>query len=165
MDRDTKLRYFGEGESVSIGYVSDPYELLRAIDETMPKDATLYVEGTSIVREIKDFLVSRQTESPREIESGTTWPKPKTFHLPLEGTNLAELRALADHQAGPEVCDTLVVYRDDEVLLWAHDAGYGYVDVAPSVPAETTERLRVALGAALTKRKPAGLLGRLFSRA
>jgi hypothetical protein len=163
MAGDGELR-FAEGEYSSIGYVSDLYELLRAIDEVMPKDATLYVEGASIVREIKDFLGSHRAGSPREIARNTIWPKPKTFHLPLEATNLSELRALAEHHAEPEVCDHLVVYCDDKVLLWAHDAGYGYVDVGSSVRAETVERLRIALGAALTKRKPRGFLGRLFSR-
>jgi hypothetical protein len=32
-------------EAIVIGYVSDFYALLRAIDETMPPDAVLYLEG------------------------------------------------------------------------------------------------------------------------
>ena len=154
-----------EADSVSIGYVSDPYALLRAIDEAMPKDAILYVEGNSIVREIKDFLTSRQAGTPREIERGTTWPKPKTFHMLLEGTNLAELRALAEHHAAPEICDHLVVYRGDQVLLAAYDAGDNVVDVTKSLSQETVECLCEALGLALPGNgsilavdKPAGAL-------
>jgi hypothetical protein len=158
------LRSFGDGESVRIGYVSDLYELLRAIDETMPKEATLYIEGKSIVREIKELLTFHQAISPHEIESGTTRSKPLAFHMPLAEANLAELRQLAEHHAEPEVCDTIVVYQAHEVLLWAHDAGYGYVEVARSLPEETAERFRATLGTALTERKPPGLLGRLFSR-
>lgn len=160
---ETRLRFFAEGESVLIGYVSSLNELLRAIDETMPKDAILYVEGTTIVREIKGFLISRQAEDLREIDSGGGWPKPNAYHMPLAGTNLAELRGLAEHQAAPEVCDTLVVYCGDGVLLWAHDAGYGYVELTRSLPEETTERFRAALGEALAERKPSPLR-RMFSR-
>ena len=163
MTREMELQ-LSEADSVSIGYVSDPYALLRAIDEAMPKDAILYVEGNSIVREIKDFLTSRQAGTPREIERGTTWPKPKTFHMLLEGTNLAELRALAEHHAAPEICDHLVVYRGDQVLLAAYDAGDNVVDVTKSLSQETVECLCEALGTALTERKPHGFLGRFFLR-
>jgi hypothetical protein len=159
-----ELRSFRDDESVTIGYVSDLYELLRAIDETMPKEATLYVEGRSIVREIKEFLNSHQAILPYEIECGTTRSKPLAFHMPLAGANLADLRQLAGHHAEPEVCDTIVVYREDEIFLWAHDAGYGYVEVARSLPVKTIERFRFALGSALTDREPPGWLGRLFSR-
>jgi hypothetical protein len=157
------LHSFNDDESIRIGYVSSLRELLRAIDETMPKDAVFYVEGTSIVREIRDYLISHQTRSPHEIESGSKWPKPKAFHMSLEGKNLTGLRELARHHAEPEVCDTIVVYQAHEVLLWAHDAGYGYVEVARSLPEELVERFRATLGEALTIGKPS-LLSRLFSR-
>lgn len=140
-------------EDVVVGYVSDLYELLRAIDEAMPTNSILYVEGTSIVQEVKDFLSAHQAAEWREVEPNTIWPRPRTFHLPLEGTNLAELRQIADRYAGPEVCDHLVVYRGDEVLLWAHDAGNGYVSVSRSLPDEITTRFQDVLGAALRRSK------------
>jgi hypothetical protein len=65
--------------------------------------------------------------------------------LPLAGTNLADLRLLAEVHAEPEVADHLVVYRDDAVLLWAHDAGDGYVALSRSLPKETLHRFRAAL--------------------
>jgi hypothetical protein len=140
---------FLDDESVTIGYVTDLYALLRALDETMPQDSILYVEGTSIVPEIRNFLSSRQSPVSREIAPGTLWPKPETFHLPLVGTNLAELRALAQRHAEPEVTDHLAVYRGDDLLLLAYDAGDGEVEVARALPAQTVERLRLALGEAL----------------
>lgn len=140
-------------EDVVVGYVSDLYELLRAIDEAMPANSILYVEGTSIVPEVEDFLGAHQAAEWCEIEPNTIWPTPRTVHLPLEGTNLAELRQIADRYAGPEVCDHLVVYRGDEVLVWAHDAGNGYVSVSPSLPDEISKRFQEVLGAALSRRK------------
>jgi hypothetical protein len=138
-----------DDDALVVGYVEDFYALLRAIDEVMPRDAVLYLEGTSIVGEVAAFLDTRQLVDQPAIEANTLWPKPRFFHLPLTGTNLAELRALAEHHAEPEVADHLVVYRDIDVLLWAHDAGAGYVTVSRFLPEETVERFRSSLGGAL----------------
>jgi hypothetical protein len=146
------LRPPGE-DAVFVGYVTDLYELLRAIDEVLPKDAVLSIEGTSIVPAIAEFLEARQVADPAEIEPGTLSPKPRFFHLPLEGTNLAELRALADNQAEPEVADNLVVYRGNDVLLWAHDAGYGDVELSRSLSPDVVSRFTAALGGSLRERR------------
>jgi len=62
---------------------------------------------------------------------------------------LAEFRNLAENHAEPEVADHLVVYRGEEVLLWALDAGYGYVRVARDLSESIVEALRDALGDAI----------------
>jgi hypothetical protein len=136
---------FSDAGSVSIGYASDLYELLHAIDETMPKTAILYLEGTSIAPDVRTFLESRRAEHPREVARGTVYPATSTFHLPLNDQNLTELRALADLHAEPEICDHLAVYRDGELLLTAYDAGDGEVDVAKSLPDAVIQELRHAL--------------------
>ncbi|HEX9198148.1 MAG TPA: hypothetical protein VF865_01205, partial [Acidobacteriaceae bacterium] len=79
----------------------------------------------------------------------TLWPKPKVFHIPLTGDNLADFRNLAENHAEPEVADHLVVYRGNDVLLWAHDAGYGYVYVARDLSKSIVEAVRDALGDAI----------------
>jgi hypothetical protein len=134
--------HFGESESVVICNVSDLYRLLKAVDETMPKDATLYIEGTSIAPEVKRFLELRGTSAGHEISRGTIYPGAETFHLPLEGQNLAELRSLAEHCAEPEIGDHLAVYRNDELLLTAYDAGDGEVNVARSLSDDAIGQLR-----------------------
>ena len=141
-----------DDDALVVGYVKDFYALLRAIDEVMPEGAVLCLEGTSIVDEVAAFLDTRQPVDPPAVEANTLWPKPRLFHLPLSGTNLAELRALAEHHAEPEVADHLVVYRDRDVLLWAHDAGAGYVTASRFLPEETVERFRSSLGGALRLR-------------
>ena len=73
----------------------------------------------------------------------------RIIHFSLAARGLAELRELAEHHAEPEVADHLVVYRGSRVLLWAHDAGSGYVEVSDSLPEETIQRFREALGPAL----------------
>jgi hypothetical protein len=99
---DEPLR-LGEAESVIVGHVSDFYALLYAIDETMPKDSVLCLEGTAIASDVVAFLEQRPAPAPARIDPNTLWPKPKFFHLSLSGTHLTDLRALADHHAEPEV--------------------------------------------------------------
>ena len=132
-----------------LGRVGDFYALLRAIDEAIPRDATLYLEGTSIASDVKAFLRSPPAPDPRTVEPGTLYPKPEAYHLPLADANLSELRAIAERFAEPDVADHLVVYRSQEVLLWAHDAGSGYVFVAASLPTASIESLQAILGDAL----------------
>ena len=138
-----------DDDAVVVGYVKDFYDLLRVIDEVMPKDAVLFLEGTSIVPDVAAFLDARQPADRPAIEPNTRWPKPRSFHLPLAGANLRELRALAEGHAEPEVADHLVVYRAFEVLLWAHDAGAGYVSLSRALPDETIEQFWNSLGGAL----------------
>jgi hypothetical protein len=140
-----------EAEARVVGYVTDLYELLRAIDDVMPKDAVLYVEGTSIAAEVVEFLDARQAADPQLVEPNTLWPRPRVFHLPLSGTNLGDLRALAEAHAEPEVASHLVVYRGPQVLLWAHDAGAGYVQLSHSLPEEMIEAFQNSLGNAVRR--------------
>jgi hypothetical protein len=139
-------------DTVVVGYVTDLYELLRSIDEVIPKDAVLSIEGTSVVPAIGKFLETRAVANPPEIKPGTLSPKPHFFHLPLEGTNLAELRALADNHAEPEIADHLVVYRGNDVLLSAYDAGDGEVCLSRSLPPDIIERFSAALDGFLRDR-------------
>ncbi len=145
---DEPLR-LSEAETVVVGYVADFYVLLRAVDEVMPNDSTLCLEGTRVAPDVVAFLERRQATVQSEIAPNTLWPKPQFFHLSLAGPDLTQLRALAEHHAEPEIADHLVVYREGRVLLWAHDAGYGYVAVSRSLPRRTIERFRQALGSAL----------------
>lgn len=148
---DSATLILKDADALEIGYVTDLYKLLRAIDEAMPKDAVLYLEGSAIAPDVASFLESRPAQDRREIKANTLWPKPKVFHMPLTGDNLAEVRKLAEKHAEPEVADHVVVYRGEEVLLWAHDAGYGYVRVARDVSESIVQALRDALGDAIRK--------------
>ncbi len=54
-----------------VGYVSDFYALLRAVDEAMPKDSTLCLEGTSVAPEVVAFLERRQAPVRSAIAANT----------------------------------------------------------------------------------------------
>jgi hypothetical protein len=135
-------------DALELGFALDFHILLRAIDEAMPKDAILYLEGNATARAVAEFLQAHDAPDRREVRANSSG-KVVAFHLPLVNGNLAQLRLLAEDCASPEVALHLAVYRGDEVLLWAHDAGDGALDVARSLPDETIERLRTALGPTL----------------
>jgi hypothetical protein len=142
---DQPLSGLSEENAIDLGRVSDLSALLRAIDEAMPDDAVLYVEGTTFAPAVADLLGDREVTEKPLVERGTIWPKPRVFHLPLTGTNLAELRSLAEEHAAPEVAGHLVVYRGSEVLLEAYDAGGNHVLLSRTLPPETVKAFRAAL--------------------
>jgi hypothetical protein len=133
---------------ISLGPIRDLYALLATIDDVMPAESVLYLEGTSIVPEIRAFLQSHGAEKTQSVARGTLWPRPRSYHLPLSGSNLSQLRQLAARHAEPEICDHLVVYQADQVLLSAYDAGSSHVYVSRDLLPETVEALRRRLGVA-----------------
>ena len=147
MDVTYRLRY-DHHDMINIGYVGDFYALLRAV-EVLPNDAVLCLEGTATAADVVAFVEARQRRDPPSVEPNTVWPTPHQFHLPLDGTNLQELCSLAERHSEPEVADHLVVYRDDWVLLWAHDAGADRVRLSRRIPEETLDQFKGSLGAAL----------------
>jgi hypothetical protein len=136
-------------DAIDLGYAADFHILLRAIDETMPEDAILYLEGdaTATAPAVAEFLRAQEAADRREVVDNASSRTPIAFHLPL--ADLGQLRLLAESYASPEVAFHLAVYRGDEVILWAHDAGYGSLLLAESLPPDTVERMRSALGATL----------------
>jgi hypothetical protein len=135
-------------DAIDLGYGIDFHILLRAIDEAMPKDAVLALEGDATAPAVAAFLREHEAADPRELVANASG-KVVVHHLPLADDNLGRLRVLAEDCASPEVAFHLAIYRGEEVLLWAHDAGDGSLLVAKSLPSETVERFRSALGPTL----------------
>jgi hypothetical protein len=145
-------------DAIDAGYVIDFHILLRAIEQAMPGDAVLFLEGTSTAPAVAAFLREHEIADPPAMAANERGFSER-FHLPLE--QLAPLRLLAEDHPSPEIASHLAVYRDRDVLLWAHDAGYGLVQVSRSLPDETIERFRTALGTAIRPPKRYGFF-RLF---
>ncbi len=149
--------------AIDIGYATDFHILLRAIDEVMPTDAVLALDGHATAPEISAWLHARE---PADVPAmaPNSHGKTEVFHLPLADGNLRELRLLAEDFPSPEIAFHLAVYRDRDVLLWAHDAGDGTVLLAQTLPDETIERFREALGDSLRQPKRYGFLGLFRAR-
>jgi hypothetical protein len=135
-------------DRLKLGHVYDPTlsRLFAAIDEVAPETAVLYLEGTRIPTEIREFLEQRSVSTGAVPTAGTIFPRPAKFHMPLRKENLRQLRALAQGYGLLEACDHVVVYEGDRVLLDAYDAGDGEVHVNRQLlPPERIARLREIL--------------------
>jgi hypothetical protein len=67
------------------------------------------------------------------------------LQLPIEGNNLAELRALLNRHADPEIAIELDVRDSDGYLVQAPDVGDNEIWVSSRLPKESVEALRAAL--------------------
>jgi hypothetical protein len=119
-----------ERERISLGH--DAYwqvagevelsSLLRALPKLMPESAILYLEGGSPPRKVKSFLDEHCVPEVTHLETGTIWPRPRTYHLPATSGNLTDLAKLCEKCVAFEVAIHFHVYEDKKVLLEWYDA-------------------------------------------
>lgn len=89
----------------------------------LPSATTLFVEGTSIARDVENFLRSVAEPGDYLPMRQTLWPRPKQYRIPCDGRILAALAELAERHAAPELVDHLFVYDGSpKVLLEFPDA-------------------------------------------
>ena len=128
----------------------------RHLPEALPAATTLFVEGTSLTRDVDDFLCSVAEPGDYFPERQTLWPRPKQYRLRCDGPTLAALADLAERHAEPELLDHLCVYDGSKVLLEFHDAFMR--DSTALISAETDEhRIRgfaAVLGLELNRVEP-----------
>ncbi len=101
---------------------ADAAAFVRQLPELLPEGAVLYLEGTSMASEVRDFLDDRRSPTELKIARGTILPRPEVYHLPMTDANVAGLAELFETHASPEVCDHFHAYVGDTVLLQWHDA-------------------------------------------
>jgi hypothetical protein len=123
----------------------------------------LCLDGATTAPAVAAFLREREPAVTPAM-APNSHAKSAIFHLPLADGNLAALRLLAEDHPALEIASHLAVYRGREVLLWAHDAGDGSVLLARTLPEETIERFRAALGTSLRLPKRYGFFGLFRAR-
>ena len=138
---------FGPETHVELPAPRDLTALIRALRDPALRPALLFVEGTSMDHEVEAFLAARAVEPLAEDLSGTKWPKSRQLHVPLDDQVVETLAGLAERLAPPEVCDHLVVYREDVLLLAAYDAGRDPVWLARTVASDARVRITRCLDA------------------
>jgi hypothetical protein len=94
---------------------------IREMSILFPDDSVIYIEGTSIDPAIKKYLQAHNAEKITRVEVGTLWPRPTVFHISLSEEHLQKLAEFTDNYALPEICDHLIVYKGEEVLLEGYD--------------------------------------------
>ncbi|HET8539991.1 MAG TPA: hypothetical protein VFL83_08990 [Anaeromyxobacter sp.] len=110
---------------LDLGQVRRLDTLLEALEEGMPPDAVVYVEGAAFASDVRAALAALPSipeEQRRTDLRGTLLPVPESFHIPVRSGVLGVLRELEQRHASPEVCTHVAVYRGNEILALAHDA-------------------------------------------
>jgi hypothetical protein len=106
----------------------------------------LFVEGTSLSRDVDDFLRSAAELGDYLPKRQTLWPRPKQYRLRFDDPTLAALADLAERHAEPELLDHLFVYDGSEVLLEFPDA---FGDDCPALISADTDEQRIRRFAAV----------------
>ena len=81
---------FVEGPAWEVGPLEDFAVFFSNLDIILPEDAVLFLEGTSMARDVKEFLASCALSEPENLEVGEGYlgdrlPKERTFKVPFGG--------------------------------------------------------------------------------
>jgi len=139
----TKRLSFVENPAWEVGPLKDFTVFFSNLDMILPEDAVLFLEGTSMAQDVKDFLASCALPEPENLELGEGYlgdrlPKERTFKVPFGGElkifprgsrfhiavspdNLKRLAELSGQHAEPEIFDSLLAYRAEKALLHWYD--------------------------------------------
>jgi hypothetical protein len=94
----------------------------RYLPAALPTATTLFVEGTSIARDVDDSFRSAADPGDYLPKRQTLWPRPKQYRLRCDNVTLASLAGLAERHAEHELLDHLFVYDGPKALLEYPDA-------------------------------------------
>lgn len=131
-------------EAVELGQVEDFEVFLRDVRETVPEDSVLALEGKP-ASDVREFLEEVQVTPRIRLAHGTAWPKDHYFHVPATRANLDRLLEFMQNHALPEICDHVVLYKHEQLLLWLHGSGDGYVYGHPALGHDRLEQIRSGL--------------------
>lgn len=148
---------------VSLGYYRGPLDaVLAGLERARLDGAVLELDGGADA--LAEFVDTRTREHP-ELSEANRRNRGALFrlgpftiqrgggpsYLPIEGDNLAELRALAAEHADPLIASELAVTDSEGGLLWAPDVGDMEIFVSERLPEASVNALRAALGDDLTR--------------
>jgi hypothetical protein len=135
------------GEWIELRGVTDTAALVRAIDAAMPRGATLNVMYP-VDDNVEAFLRSHGGERSR--------PAARDYHIPIDGSTVAEFAAAVARCRPDEVCAHIFVYYEDHSLLEAmdRDADGTLVRLDGTLAPSDVARFREALVGAATIAPP-----------
>ena len=110
--------------------------LTHALD-LFPGDSVLYLEGTSVSKEVQVFLEKNKIAAPCRISRASRWPKAQVYHLHFTSELVSGLRERLTGRPPRALCDHLHIHREGKLLCQGFDAGWEPLFVSISIP-ETT---------------------------
>ena len=110
-----------EREPWCVSPTRDVNRFLRALPLLAPEGAVAYFEDTA-ESHVAEYLRRVAITPLSQVASGTIWPKPDHYHLPVTRDSMEALAAFLEASPAGLFCVHCHVYRDGLVLLEWHDA-------------------------------------------
>jgi len=93
-----------------------------ALKQLLPIGCVLYLEDP-LHPQLLRFLAAHPAPCTVKVSVGSLWPRPTWYHVEANAENLDRIEELTEKNcAEPEICSSLVVYKDSQVLVSWHDA-------------------------------------------
>lgn len=129
----------------------DSAAFFRLLPAHFPEATTLYVEGTSITEDVLACYERHGEAGEFLAERGTIFPRSRKLRCRFSAELCAELAALAEVHAEPELLDHLHVFNDAQYLLYWHDAFCNPFILSPVLSEERVAGFAKALGTAYSR--------------
>ncbi len=108
------IEWLGNNASAEeLGRVEHFDVFLEDVREVAPEGSILVIEGKPTA-DVREFLERVRLEPSVRISPNTIWPKDEFFHIPATRENVDQLLEFSLNHAVPEICDHVVLYRDQQ---------------------------------------------------
>lgn len=102
-----------------------------------PGGSILYLEGTSVSKEVQAYLEKNKIAAPCRITRAARWPKALVYHLHFTPELVSGLRERLTGRPPRTLCDHLHIHREGKLLCQGFDAGWEPLFVSISIPEST----------------------------
>ena len=119
-----------------------------------PEATTLFLEGTDFSGDVLEAV--RRYGSPGEFTPGanTIWPESTKVRCRFSLELAEALARLAKRHGTPEIGDHVFLYRDQDFLIYWHDAFDNGAYLAPELPIGRVSAFASALGCVYSRVEP-----------
>jgi hypothetical protein len=126
--------------------VDDPSRFFRLLPKLFPTATVLFVEGTSITRDVLACYEQFRDPGPYLPRRQTLWPSAKRLRCTASAALFGALARLSDRHAVPELLDHLSLYDGERPLLEWPDAFMNAMLLGAAVPESTVATLAGEFG-------------------
>ena len=124
----------------------DGAAVLRALPVLVAAGGFVYFEDT-VDETFARWLAAHAVDPPLKVACGTIWPRPDSFHGPLDAALMDEAAGVVDTHGVPMPSIHLHVHDRARVLLEWHDAfGSNPIYVSAAIPRTIVDELAARLG-------------------
>jgi len=104
----------------------DSSVFFQELNRFLPDATTLFVEGTSIAEDVSNILMRFSQGGPYIPEHGSYGSilgddDSQYFRCSFDSELLTELERLSYIHAEPEICDHIMIYHDEELIMEYYD--------------------------------------------